>query len=168
MSIEIPSWLIDLHEEGVDAMLNSELAVQFTVLYQPKLMPCVNCILNPIGNKSSNVHRAGGPVPFPVNSLCPMCNGAGYRQEQATDTMNMQIIWNPKDWIDIGVPIKIPDGIMQCKGYMSDVQKIKAAVTLRLDLGDPQLSNTNWNLFSEPVPHGFRNKRYFLAFLKRA
>lgn len=167
MSLYIPSWLLDLHEKYVDDMLNSDLGVNCQVLYLPKMTPCANCLINPIGNKSSNIHRTGGPVPFPQNSTCPMCNGQGYKQEIVIDNLVMQIYTNPKDWVDIGVKIRNPDGLVQCKGFMSDWPKMRNANQIKINIDIPQYMDTTYVLFGEGIAHGFRNNRYFLTFIKR-
>lgn len=165
MTFQIPSELLDLHESIVSSMIE-QLGQAYTVYYKPVYTECVNCVANPIGNVSANIFRTGGPVPFPFGAICPICNGEGFKQTQTTDTVQLEVIWEQRKFIDIGQQIKIPDGAVQVKGYMGDLQKLQDMEGIDI-LGPTNLLGGLYKLWGQPIPQGFRKDKFFLAFLVR-
>jgi len=163
---EIPDELLDLHEQGVDAILN-KLGVSCTLYYPPKMTACINCIPNPVAHKSSNKYRTGGPVPFFAGSLCPVCGGEGYKQLVNTDSVIMQIYWEPKQFVNIVVKINMPNGTIRAKGYLRDLPNIRLAREIAINDTQLQYTGGKFRLWGEPITHGFRNNRYFLAYFER-
>ena len=49
-----------------------------------------NCIFDPVGKKSSNRWRTGGPLFFPNGAICGLCNSAGgAHATENSDTINL-------------------------------------------------------------------------------
>ena len=75
------SKILTTFKDNIDAVIDT-FGKTCRVYYPPKQISCVNCILDPIGNKSANRYLHGGPIPFRNGALCPVCNGVGYRAEE--------------------------------------------------------------------------------------
>lgn len=162
---EIPAELIDLHESGVGSLITN-LGVPCTLYYPPKKTQCPNCEFDARTKKSANIYRAGGPISFTAGA-CPYCNGVGFKEEEASDNIQMSIYWSHRDWHDIGVQIEKPDGVIQSRGFIEDLPKIKKCNQMEPNLKTNQAIKYRYKLKGEPVPHGFRQQKYFLAFWER-
>jgi len=124
MAINIPSSVFNTYNEAV--LLFTRTA---TLVYPEKREQCPNCYLNTMGtrNKSVSVYRTGGPYPFERGMPCPYCNGKGYKAIETTEDITLRIYWDRKSWVNIGIPIDIPDGSIQTIAYMTDLPKIEKA-----------------------------------------
>lgn len=59
-------------------LLNTACTTPCRIIYgSTKFTDCVNCIYDAIGQKSSNRYQDGGPIPFQLGTLCPVCWTAG-------------------------------------------------------------------------------------------
>ena len=50
----------------------------------------------------------------------------GHKAVETTEDITLRIYWNRKFWVDIGIPIDIPDGSIQTISYMTDLEKKEA------------------------------------------
>ena len=113
----------------------------------------------------------GGPVPFPVGTACPMCNGAGRRAEEVTETVVFLIAWQPKDFfMPFPSQVQVPDGLIQVKGFVSpDLPKILRADTVVVDVTNENYLRQRYRKKGEPgIPGNIIQGRYFVANLERA
>jgi hypothetical protein len=99
-----------LYKDAIDALI-TDLGVTCELTFTGSLFEsCTNCLYDPIGKKSANRFLAGGPMPFRNGQICPMCGGAGRLQSVDTEDVQMLVLWNYKDWIDVGMDISSPEG----------------------------------------------------------
>ena len=128
---------------------------------------CPNCIYSPRKRQSSNVYKAGGPVPFENHTICPWCGGTGRSSRAVTEDIRLRVYWRQKDWV-IDTPVEIPDGSVMVIGYMKDLPKVEKADKIRLGKSSQPYKNWVFERQGEAIPHGFSQDRYFAQMLKRA
>lgn len=154
MSFEIPTELIDLYEEGIDAII-AKFGKSCRLFYPSARNQCPNCVLDTFSGVSSNRYKSGGPTPF-TDGICPYCNGVGYVNEEVWEDIRMIVHWMPKDWLKIG-RLVIPDGGIQTRGYMTQYPKLQQCIKLRIqDLNGYGTFDFEKN--EAPVPWGLRLK----------
>lgn len=140
------------------------------LVYPPKMLPCDNCVSNPIGNLPSNRWRTGGPIHFGVGSLCPMCDGQGMRAEELTEAILLLCEWDPKKFIKPfqGLDIRIPNGLLQTKGYLVDMPKILRCDHLVFQTDVAGMSHFKYKLYDDPGDRSnIIQNRYFIATWER-
>lgn len=138
------------------------------LVYPPKFISCSNCLPDPIGNKSSNRWLTGGPMPFPAGSTCPMCNGAYKVATENSETITMVIYWNPSDWLWLPGNIRVADGMVQTRGMLSDLPKIKSCNEAVFQTNIQPYTTYRFRLNGDVVDYAnIVQDRYFLAFWKR-
>ncbi len=155
----------DTHKHMIDALLeDTALTVPCTLHYlDTKFTTCTNCLPNNIGGKSSNVYKAGGPIPF-SHGLCPYCNGQYRISATATDELYLMTIWDSKRWILNNPAIKAAKIDVQTMSKITTYGALDRASKVTLDaniknygvadfikVGDPQplgWGGNNWIIFS--------------------
>lgn len=121
---ELDSDILSTAQGGFDDILD-QLGKPCKLIYPAKFVECVNCIYDPIGKKSSNRWRTGGPMPFHAGA-CSMCQGAGKHATENSDTITMTINWIPGKNITSGPNIRVPIGYpIETRGYMTDLAKVR-------------------------------------------
>lgn len=149
--------------------LVTEFGKDCELYYPPRMNRCVNCVFDPVGNKSSNRWLNGGPMRF-TSGICPMCNGQGRRAEEVTEVIKMSLIWEPKNFI-IPVPnvdIRVPFGVIQSRGYIKDIGKIQRASYVVMELPVSPAIRQRYTLRGEPgTPFSIVQARYFVATWER-
>jgi hypothetical protein len=110
-------------QTAFDEMLNLEME-PCQLVYPPKNIACNNCVPDPIGNRSSNKYLTGGPMPFPMGGLCPICGGRGVKAVEVSETVNLCIVMNPRKFVNIGPQIQVTDGMIQTQGYANILPKV--------------------------------------------
>ena len=167
MAINIPSSVFDTYNEAV--LLFTRTA---TLVYPEKREQCPNCYMNTMGtrNKSVSVYKTGGPYPFERGMPCPYCNGKGYKASAASDEITLRIYWNKKSWVDIGIPIDVPDGSIQTISYMTDLPKIEQCKYLIPNYdGIEKYDKAKYIRNGGSYPQGFKqnNTKYIVTFWNR-
>lgn len=162
-------------QEGVDFIIDN-LGRDCTVFYQATNIDCPNCIQNPKTHESTGRYKAGGPEPFPLGEVCPVCNGAGSLAGTAvSQTIRMLLDWEPKKWDAIWANAQDPDrilrkpgGVVWSKGYMADLPKILTATHIILDSNN-NLQGNKFTLYGEPTaPGNIVQNRYFVCYWQRS
>ena len=148
--------------------LIDQLGKDCKLFYPPKTVSCSNCAFDSIGRKSANRYLHGGPIPFPDGAMCPMCNGAGLHAKEISDTITLLLYWSPKEWVDIGIQVAVPDGVVQTKGRIADLPKIKRANYILLHSDMEGYQHYRYQLMGEPVPQGLKQTKFFIAMWKRS
>lgn len=150
--------------------LITELGKNCLLVYPPLMTPCVNCVVDPIGQKSSGRWTSGGPMPFAEGFVCPMCNGEGFRADVVTETIKMGVAVNPAQFYRKPARgVVIPAGTIQTKAYFTDLGKILRAreMILQPELGD--VARWRYALDGDPVDvSNIIQGRYVIATWKRA
>jgi hypothetical protein len=167
MSFVIPSGLIAMYNDGIDAVMTFN-GIDVELHYPPKMLPCVNCYQS--NGKSTNVYKTGGPLPFQNGTICPLCDGKGFFAQDNFDTVKMLVYFSPtnfaKGFAQLDLPIAAPGDFIQTKGYMTDFSKIKATDEMRVK-PQPQLNVYRYSRYSDPIPTGFHSNRYILTLWQR-
>lgn len=163
---EIPSHVFDTYNDAVDAMIDVNFGVNCIVQYPAEKTICSNCEFNPNIGKSANIYKSGGTIPF-TDGLCPYCNGDGYTDSLSSDTIKLRCYYTSKNWVKLNVDFKVPSGSVQVIGHMSDILKIRRANYIILNSNETNHLTGSYRLLGEPVPHGFKKNKFFIAFLER-
>lgn len=164
---ELPDDFTETAQDGFDDILDL-FGKQCKLVYPARFVECVNCAYDPIGKKSSNRWRTGGPMPFHAGS-CPMCNGDGRRATENSETIVMTINWTPGRNVTFLTNIRVPIGsIIEARGYLTDVTKIKQCEEMLIVGEMAPYSHYKFKLESEPVdPFQLVSGRYFGVLWKR-
>lgn len=164
--VAIPQALFDKYFDAADDFINSNFGIDCILKYPPKELACINCIYDFKAKKSTNTYKPGGPIYFSFG-VCPWCAGKGFKQDVITETVKMRVYWERKYWINVGIPINIPDNAIQTIGFMSDLPKIKMAQKMIANSTVQSINTWEYSLASEPIPHGFKRNRYIICYWNR-
>ena len=136
-----------------------------------KTVACGNCIYNPIGNKSSNRYKSGGPVPFPNGQTCPMCNGSGRIGNIETEDVDLIVIMDYKKWLDFGNAnantSQTPAGNAQTISGVETYAQIKRARTALLSTNLSNYEKHKFQRAGEPNICGIGDKQYVITMWER-
>lgn len=112
---------------------------------------CDNCLIDPIYKQSMGKYNGIGPRPFPEGSVCPICNGQGYKTPNAEESLYMLQISDEKSWVKMGInTAKIPEGSLMTICPASFAQKIKNSYSLiSNDIEYERLTEINYNGFDD-------------------
>jgi hypothetical protein len=163
----LPSELIDEHEWMADFLLDGETGHTCTLYYPSKPTECDNCLIDPSTGRSSHIYKVGGPIPFQNYTVCPRCGGSGRNVLPQTEEISLRVYWNSKDWIDVGPKFDVADGVAMTIGYMTDLPAMEKAEKILLNTDVQEMRRWLCERMGEAVPHGFRQKRYFIQYVKR-
>lgn len=163
--VDIPDGVFQAYEEFADDFINSNFGVTCELIYPARRIFCANCAFDPIGQKSANRYKSGGPMPFYFGN-CPMCAGNGYIEDRATDTIKLRVYYSPKDWIKVANSVDTSNASAQVIGFLSDMPKFERADEILTN--KPQENYQEWRFtrLGDAMPHGFKQRRYFVAFLQ--
>lgn len=155
-----PTSAIQLHEKWVSDLVN-QLGKQCTLYYPFLRSTCPNC-------QGGFTYVVGGPVPFTNGSPCPYCGGTNYIQtEPNPDTILMLIYDDPRDFIKYQeFTLAIPDGTIQTRGLMSDLNKVQRCNYMVRNSVDG-IQTMAYQKLGEAIPYGFLQRMEFLQFWKR-
>lgn len=153
-------------ENGIDTLIN-QLGKDCQIIYEPQKQVCPNCIFDPNANRSTNVYNGVGPKPF-QSGKCPVCKGVGFLPGSGvmTDVVRFLIDWQPKPWnfVDPNLNVKVPQGLVQTKGFVADMPKVMQAKYIIIDYKNTGLTNNRFILWGEPTIQGnIVKSRYFVA-----
>lgn len=150
--------------------LITELGKNCLLVYPPRWGPCANCVVDPIGKKSTNRWKTGGPMPFAAGTNCPLCQGDGKFAQENSEVIQFLCAWEPKQFF-YPIPnldIRVPYGFVQTKGYLKDLPKVQRADHLIFQVAIDGIQRAKYTLFGEP---GDRSNiiqgRYFTATWER-
>lgn len=162
MALKIPSSVFDKLNEAI--LLFNRTA---TVVYPERQEKCPNCYQNTMGGRSVNYYRSGGPIPFSRGVPCPLCKGKGFRNVEATDSVELRIYHNKRDFINVGFNVDVPNNVIQTVGYMSDYVKLTRAKEILVDIGTH--NKGRYKRISEPYTQGFKQNptQYIVIFWER-
>jgi len=167
MAINIPSSVFDTYNEAVLLFTRTG-----RLIYPEKKEQCPNCYLDTLGtaNRSISKYKTNGPYPFERGMPCPYCDGKGYKAIENTEDITLRIYWNQKYWMNIGIPIDLPDGSIQTIGYMADLEKInKAKYLIPIYDGIEKYETMRYEKAGNSYPQGFKQNstKYIVTFWKR-
>lgn len=161
--------LKSLYKQFIDELLReNSLSLPCKLVYDSSLfVECPNCNTDPVSHKSSNTYKENGPLVFADGQICPYCRGLGGSYQDASEIINMLVIFDYKYWMDFDSKVHQPDGMVQTISKLEDYSKIKNCNKIIIDTN---LSNYTENYFqrnSDPRPCGFGESSYFFTLWKK-
>jgi len=92
----------NLHRDAIYHILET-CSQTCTIVYgDTKFTDCENCIFDVINGRSSNRYQSGGPIPFTNGTTCPYCQGNGRIGTESTESVELGIIWDYKNFMSLG------------------------------------------------------------------
>lgn len=156
----------DVAQQGFDDLINV-LGKKCLLVFPGVTNPCVNCVYDSVGQKSSNHFAHGGPLPFPNGTACPMCNGEGMRQDKPTKEVKLLLLFEPKVYVDPSdnrLNIRIPDAILETRGRIEDWPDVEQCEYLIAQSDIQGYGPRKFKLASEPSDdNNISQGRYFVA-----
>ena len=167
MPIVIPTGVFNVYNEAVELF---ERTVK--LVYPEKKEQCPNCYLDTMGTRtrSVSVYRSGGPYPFTRGMPCPYCNGKGHKAVEVSDDITLRIYWDRKSWYNVGIPIDIPNGMIQTISYLSDLEKIEQCKYMIPNYdGIENYDKAKYEKNGPSFPQGFKQNttKYVVTFWNR-
>ena len=161
----------NIFTNAIDSLLtNNALTVPCQLIFQNTTFnSCPNCLYDTMSGKSTSIYKTGGPIVF-NKGICPYCHGLGNIAADNTQTVNLMVIWDYKQWIGWhGVPelTMTPFGHAQTLCSVSLLPAIKAAKNIILDTDVQAYVKHLFLRVSEPNPIGFGKDSYIATMWKR-
>jgi len=157
------------HKNMIDALLeDTALTVPCRLEYSTtKFDLCSNCIYSPVGNKSSNRFKTGGPVPF-HHGVCPVCSGAGRIQTTDSEILFLMPIWDSKGWLQMGLTAERTAGIdVVTFSKATTYPDLKRATTIQIDTTIEAYGVPTFERADEPQWCGLAQSSHILTLWKR-
>lgn len=155
-------------QDAIDDLID-QLGKDCLLVYPHLPSPCANCVFDPIGNKSSNHWNAGGPIPFPNGSVCPLCDGNGLHFEEINKPIKLLISNSPSQFfVKMPANIIVPAGSIQTKGYIKDLPDVLQSRKLIMQVSLEPMIRYTYDLDGEPIDQGnIVQNRYWVALWNR-
>jgi hypothetical protein len=161
---KIPEGVFESYQKAADEfILNSNIGVDCKLIYPPKRVACDNC--EGFRGNAAPAFRNGG---VGTGFSCHQCQNSGFKEVEQTENIRLRAYWNQKDWKKVGPQIQVPDAEVMIIGFLSQLNLLLKASKIKLATHLEGEYNWDFALASEPFPHGFGKKRYFIGYLKRA
>lgn len=159
----------NLYNNMIDELMRANsLSLPCKLIYEgSKFIECINCHIDPISHKSSNLYKSGGPINFSNGQICPYCNGAGGNYQENTEILNMMVLFDYKYWINFNSKIHSPEGLVQTISKFNDLPKIKNCNRLVIDTNTQNYTESFYQRNSEPQPCGLGNNSYIFTYWKK-
>ncbi len=166
--VSIPDSVFIKYKNFADDFISKNFGVNCKLIYPPRRIACVNCITanSLVGSTSTNKYKHGGPQPFSFGN-CPTCGGAGFKEDEQTETIKMRVYFRAEEFIEIVPGVNTADSDAQVIGFIYDLPKYERANEIILNVDQANYQNWKFSRIGDAVPHGFKKDRYFMAFLKR-
>jgi hypothetical protein len=147
----------NLAKDAFSDLIN-QLGKPCKLIFPPKMTACANCIPDPIGNKSSNRYNTGGPAPFPMGSICPVCGGKGQIATENSRVVTLLINEDPKQF-DKSLQLNnsniyYPDGTIQAKGFIADLPDVLKCTEMIKDTNIQPYIEYRYKRYGEPLSPG--------------
>lgn len=146
------------------------------LFFTPTTIACANCVSDAIGHKTSNRWRSGGPAPFDLGTLCPVCGGTNQLTTENSKTITMNCSFRIAEWASskgVGprspTNIRIPDGMAITRGFLTDMPAIMQAKYAILNCNIEPYLHYRYVLDSElNDPNKIVQNRYFKCMWRRS
>lgn len=152
-----------IYNEMIDSILASTgLTTPCTLVYEStKLQACPNCIYDPIGKKSANLYKSGGPLVFSNGQTCPYCLGQGTTLNYSSEEeVYFALLTNAKDFIST---LNEPNVVAQTICSISYIDKIRKCSKIIFNTNITNLSNNIFIRANEPQPVGLGDNKYIFT-----
>jgi hypothetical protein len=157
--VSIPSGVFTTYKTFADALIN-DLGVQCTLVYPEKLTE-VSSADNPTTSRSINAHRRGGRDAYKRGDKI-------IKPVETTETIKLRVYWRPRDWINTGFNMEIPDNYIQTIGYLTDLPKLRKAEKIIVNANlDGYGGDSEFQRASEHYTVGLQQDRYIAMFWER-
>ena len=173
----INSTVKQLYINAIDSLLYDDSCTRpCRIIYTgSKFVDCPNCAFDPIGRKSSNRFQSGGPMPFPQGSICPMCGGAGKRQDVSqTELIDLMVIWDSNAWVRLGGggetasrSAHTPNQLAQTISRVETWAKLNRANEIILDTEVEGYKQLKYTRVGDPELVGIGSSQYVIAMWER-
>jgi len=110
-------------------------------------------------------YQDGGPIPFPFGSTCPMCSGAGKKAIETTESINLAVIWDYKQFIGVGT-VNNPLGTIQIITFDTNTPKLARAKEL-IAASDTGYGTHRYERVSTPQPLGLGDTNFVTCLFER-
>lgn len=153
----------NLHKEMIESLLeNTALTQPIRFVYTgSKFEICENCVYDPIGGKSANIFKQGGPQYFHNGQMCPMCGGQGKSVVTTSEINYMMVGWNSKSWAKMASnAVQTPEMMIQTKSKITLKPKIMKVSYIEI-IDAEEYGVMRFVRHGDPEPCGF-NGNYFL------
>ena len=159
----------NIYNSAIDALLaQTALTVPCTLKYASTQIFCNNCVFDSVSNRSSNIYNDIGPNYFPTYSICPVCNGIGYTNEDSKETLYLAVIFDSKYFLNWNSKtLNIPDGAVQTISKINTIGKIKNANSIVFDTNLSNYSLYEYIRDGEPNPCGLGDHNYIKTMWKK-
>lgn len=160
-----------LYDQAIDAILeNNALTVPCSIFYNtPNDTYCNNCLFDPINNRSLNIYNGIGPLPFPENGICSVCNGNGKVEKSKSEIVYLAVIFDSKYWFNWGSKvINVQDGMVQTICKIELLPKIRNAQYMSMDTNIQPYGGHSYALAGDPSPCGLGSNKYIITMWSRA
>lgn len=168
VNIQLPTDVHNWIEQCLTDMAGTDVfGVPCSLKMPPLPVPCVNCVADPIGMKSSNIYLNGGPVPFENGQICPMCHGDYILEQEVSVSVIMVLEYKFENFLEILKRlVRYPQNTIQTRGFVSDITNVSncSHMETRLDIGS---SHYNYKLLGEPIIPGKLSHKFFYAVWER-
>lgn len=123
------------------------------LVYPPKL----------IVNGSGGNFRASGNKQTKVPANSPLSNGEGYKEQEITEEIRMSVVTDPRNfYVKFPANVQIPDGMIQTKGFIADLDKVMQATHLIVEPATLIGIKWKYSKYSEPKDiYNVITDRYF-------
>lgn len=164
----ITSDLKALFNSGIDEIIENLSRPCRLIMGDTLFVPCDNCLINIQTGRSANIYNGTGSIPFTTGSICPYCNGKGLIGQEATENVDLIVLWNYKDWINVPTTIQVADGMVQTISKTSDtLLKIKQSKEVIFNTRLESAVKHRFGRLGEPNPIGFGDDTYISTMWKR-
>lgn len=159
--------LRSIYRDGEDEMYRG-LSVPCTLYYPSIKVACSNCGGQSIGQLPNNVLRHGIPTPI-FAGTCPQCGGAGYKESQQSEVLNLQVNINPAKFIQQFKMLMLdqPGQYAQTKCLLTDLPKLLKCVEVSINNNAAGYIEYKFSRASEPIPGGLFQDRYCYTLWRR-
>lgn len=156
--------LKNLFNQAINSMISATngLSVTCTIHYPiTKFENCNNCIRIPIGGKNSSRYQHGGPIPFPFGQTCPMCNGEGKRGVETTESIELLVVHDPKNFI--GPVANLPSGMIQIISKKESFPKLEKCAFITVSDKFTGFKEFKYRKDQSPVPAGLGDEYFTIS-----
>lgn len=156
-----------LARDAVDTMIN-QLGKDCKLIFDPIQQQCPNCYFDDVNQKSSGVYNTTGPIPF-TKPPCPVCRGKGViTTDPISKVKRLLIDWQPKPWQFLPTGVVVPQGLVQTKGFVTDLPDVLECKHIIIDYENAIYQNHRFVKWGEPIPTGnIVPNRYIICFWQR-
>lgn len=140
---------------AIDSLIH-QLGKPCRLVYPPVMQPCPQGCPLPVGkSQATDIWRTGGTARPGNISTCAVCGGAGQMAVTQTETITLLCNFMVKPWngLDLpqGVDFRVPGGLCQTKGFITDLPKLKRCIEAVLATNVEPYVRYTYRLHGEPL-----------------